>query len=255
MLDGGYIITAINSSGDTITINGITYTVSTTLTQVVKPVPKTPSWNPAVTDLVFEDDFTGTELNPAIWANSWFKGGEMNDVTTSPSNVTVADSYLILTLSSPKSGALVNSDPGQINGGGFQFGAGYSMEASILFPGFETTVYNWPAFWTDGQNWPDDGEIDVAEGLGELTSNYHSTVGATNSGAIPGTWAGGFHTYGLDRAAGMNYIYWDGELVDSYPTDDGGAPHYIIFNIGVGDKTELGVISEVMVDWVRVWKN
>jgi hypothetical protein len=249
-------MTAISTSGD-VTINGVEYLVTTTLTPVVVPTPPpttiTPSWNSAVTDLVFSDDFT--TWNPDLWADSWFNGGSMNGTATNPANVSVFNSCAILDLASETSGALINTDPGQVPGGGFQFGAGYSFEAYILFPGTGTVVFNWPAVWTDGQNWPADGEIDVAEGLGTMTTNYHSSQGASNSGTIPGTWAGAFHKYGVDREAGMNYIYWDGQLVRSYATDDGGSPHYIIICVGPGNETVTGVNGEVLIDWVRVWKN
>ncbi|HCU94302.1 MAG TPA: hypothetical protein DHU96_16925 [Actinobacteria bacterium] len=43
--------------------------------------------------------------------------------------------------------------------GKFQFTYGF-MEARIWLPG-RGRIINWPAFWADGQNWPQDGEIDV----------------------------------------------------------------------------------------------
>jgi hypothetical protein len=51
---------------------------------------------------------------------------------------------------------------------------------------------------------------------------------------------------------GKNAIYFDGKLVRTYNTDDGGAPHYLIFNQGGSGAT--GPASQVKVDWVRVWK-
>jgi len=36
----------------------------------------------------------------------------------------------------------------------------------------------------------------------------------------------------VDREPGVNYVYWDGNLVRSYATDDGGAPQFIIANVG-----------------------
>ncbi len=203
---------------------------------------------------VFDDEFNGTTLNSQYWSPTWFNGGSINNVTTSASNATVSGGDLILSLGTSSSGATVDTDPSQTNGGGFQFGDGYYAEASIYLPGNGTTINNWPAFWTDGQSWPADGEIDVTEGLGTLTSNYHSNQGASNSGTITGTWANGWHTYAVDREANMNYIYWDGQLVRSYATDDGGAPQYLIFTVGCSGSCNTGAASQVKVDYVRVWK-
>lgn len=203
---------------------------------------------------VFQDEFDGTALNTDKWAPDWFGGGVMNDVATNRNNVSVSDGKLVLTLSSSSQGALVSTNP---NGGaktGFQFTTGYYAEASVYFPGDGTQIHNWPAWWTDGQNWPRDGEIDIAEGLGPLTSNYHSNSGANNSNAVAGVWSNNFHTYGVDRQPGKNSIYWDGKLIRTYNTDDNGSPHYFILNVGKSGQNILGAGSQMKVDYVRAWR-
>lgn len=202
---------------------------------------------------VFDDEFSSSSLDASKWASSWFNGGSMNDVTTSANNVSVTGGNLVLTLSSSSSGALVSTNPSGGASKGFAMGYGYA-EARIYFPGSGSKIYNWPAFWTDGQSWPANGEIDIAEGLGTLTSNYHSTKGADNSGTIAGTWSAGFHTYGVDRQSGKNSVYWDGKLVRSYATYDNGSPEYLIVNVGSGNTAALGTASQVKVDYVRVWQ-
>lgn len=206
---------------------------------------------------IFDDEFNGTSLNTASWSTSWFNGGKVNSngVSMSPSNVAVSGGDLILTLSSSSSGATIDTDPAQVTGGGgFTMGDGTFTEARIYAPGNGTSLYNWPAFWTDGQSWPTDGEIDILEGLGSATSNYHSPQGASNSGTIAGTWANGWHTYAVDRESGKNSIYWDGKLVRSYATDDGGAPEYLIFSLDCSGGCTTGAASQLKVDYVRVWK-
>ena len=202
----------------------------------------------------FEDNFDGTSLNTNKWASSWFNGGSMNNVTTSPANVAVSGGNLILTLASVSSGALVNTNPDDAAGTPYEFTTGYA-EARINFPGNGTDVYNWPAWWVTGQNHPETGENDIAEGLGTMTVNYHSTSGAHNQGTVPGVWTNAFHTYALHRKVGSCDVYYDGNLVKSYSTEDGEAPHYLIFNVGQsGSRTKVyGTGSRVLVDYVRVW--
>jgi beta-glucanase (GH16 family) len=84
-----------------------------------------------------------------------------------------------------------------------------------------------------------------------MSSNYHSNSGANNY-MISGTWTNAFHTYAVDRENGTNTIYFDGKVIRSYGTDDGGAPEYLIFNQGGSGST--GSAAQVKVDWVRVWK-
>ncbi|WP_308012461.1 glycoside hydrolase family 16 protein [Arthrobacter sp. M4] len=175
-------------------------------------------------------------------------------MVTNPANVRVSNGELGLTLASQTDGALVSSNPSGGAKPGFQFTYGYA-EARVYFPGSGSTIYNWPAWWTDGQSWPTNGEIDIAEGLGTMTTNYHSPSGASNSGTISGTWSAGYHTYGVNRQPGKNDIYFDGKLVRSYATNDGGAPHYLIFNVGSSNSRTnvFGPASEVKIDYVRVW--
>lgn len=217
--------------------------------------------------LAFEDTFTGSSLS-SQWANSWFGGGVMNNVTTSAANVAVTGGELVLTCASASSGALVNTDPSQLGGAGFEFTTGYA-EARIWFSGPDSiTIYNWPAFWTDGQPpWPRNGEIDIAEPAGwdgannRMTANYHGPdvpggSGAYNagSGTIPGNWANSWHTYGVHRKVGSADFYYDGVLVWSSVTTDGEVPQFLILNMGSSTgATMYGASGTMKVDYVRVW--
>lgn len=203
---------------------------------------------------VFEDDFNGSSLDTNKWAPSWFGGGTMNEVSTSPANVAVSGGNLILTLASSTSGALVNTNPDDAAVTPFEMTTGYA-EARIYFPGNGTDVCNWPAWWITGQNHPLTGENDIAEGLGTMTVNYHSISGSHNQGTVPGVWTNAFHTYAIHRKVGSCDVYYDGTLVKSYSTDDNEAPQYLIFNVGTSaSRTQVfGAASRVYVDYVRVW--
>jgi hypothetical protein len=203
--------------------------------------------------LSFDDEFNGTSVNTSQWTNSWFNGGTMNNVATSPSNVSVGGGVLTLTLSSSGTGALIHTTQAT---GRATVAVGDVVEARIWFPGHGTTIYNWPAFWAnDTDNYPAGGENDIAEGLGDLTVNYHSPSGTHNQGSVPGVWSAGWHTYALWRQAGHCDVYWDGQLVKSYSTDDDAAPEDIILNVGAGEgPTVTGPAGAVKVDYVRVWR-
>jgi hypothetical protein len=180
----------------------------------------------------------------------------MNDVTTRASNIAVSGGSLVLTLSSASEGAAIDSSPDMGAGAnGYLLEVGDYAEARVNFPGNGTDLYNWPAWWTSGPGWPAGGEHDIAEVLGgEHTVNYHSLSGDHNQGTVPGYWGGSFHTYGLLRSADHADVYWDGKLVRSYPTDDNGAGHSLIFNVGASGPVVTGVASQVKVDWVRAYR-
>ena len=224
--------------------------------------PPMPHGVPGNWTLTFDDEFNGAALDTTKWAPCWFHPscGEKNGVSTNPDNVSVSGGNLVLTLSSPTVGALVSTNP---NGGatkGYQFTTGV-VEARIFFPGDANGCYNWPAWWTNGRDWPADGENDIAEVLeGVVKSNYHysSATGqpvAVDLKAIGGATCGQWHIYTLNRQAGYSEVYLDGILVKKYDTFDTGTPHYLILNVGYdGSHVMTGEAGAVKVDWVRAWQ-
>lgn len=217
-----------------------------------------PIGDPGNWTLKFDDEFSGTKLDTSRWIA--LQGYKTNEVTTEASNVSESGGYLMLKLSSKTQGAEIDSAPYDGAGpNGYLFPVGGFLEARIDFAGSGATVDNWPAFWASGQDWPYNGEEDIAEGLGTMTTNYHyegpSGPAALNSGTIPGTWAGGFHTYGIYRGAKSITIYYDGKSLGSYASSDEGGGQAILLNIGVGQgPTVTGTAGEVKVDYVRAWQ-
>ena len=214
---------------------------------------------------IFTDEFNGTSLDKTKWDDNWFGQTNMNGFEKLASNIRFSNGSVILGIGADDSGAVLTSNPYNSNNikGGFTFGTGIYLEARINFAGNGETVYNWPAWWTNSYNWPMTGETDIFEALGEsATSNYHygsdySNHTANNSGPIPGVWANAYHTYGLYRKANKNEIYWDGKLIRSYDTHDGGAEQYLMLTSGTNGPdwpSVTGSQADMKVDYVRAWR-
>jgi hypothetical protein len=210
-----------------------------------QPLGKSGSWT-----LAFDDEFDGTTIDRTKWPS--IDGWRIGNVTTRDANVSVSGGNAILKLVSSSEGAVIASKPFDGSGVGYTLPVGSFTEARISFPGQDTTIYNWPGWWASGPSYPAAGEHDIAEGLGTMTVNYHSSSGKYNQGTIPGTWSNDFHTYGLYRGAGFAEVYYDGVLVKSYPTDDNGNGESLIVNMGSGHTAQIP--SQLLVDYVRAWK-
>jgi Glycosyl hydrolases family 16 len=208
---------------------------------------------PGAWTLVFDDEFNGTSLDTTKWDPHWYQeGGVMNNVGTYAANVSVSGGYLIMTLASSTSGAMITTESNH----GFAVQVGMYAEARVYLPGNGTKIYNWSGWWVSGPPWPSGGEHDIVEVLsGDATVNYHSPSGAHNQGAVPGYWGDAFHTYGLYRKAASADVYWDGVLVKSYPTDDNGSGEYLDLTVGYSSSyPAYGTTGQMKVDYVRVWR-
>ena len=219
----------------------------TTTTPTPTPTPSSPQpvGDPGNWNLTFDDEFNGSSINTNVWNNhdGWTN---QNNVTDHAYNVTESGGVATLTLASNGSGATIGTNQNVLAVGDF-------AEARVEFAGSGTTIYNWPAWWASGPNWPSAGENDIAEGLGTLTVNYHSPSGSHNQGTIPGNWAGAFHTYGIYRGSNYCNVYWDGQLVKHYSTDDNGQAQELLFTMGQANTLQFGAAGQMKVDYVRVW--
>jgi hypothetical protein len=207
------------------------------------PVPHGPAGNWA---LKFNEEFLAAALNAAVWdaRDGWT---HQNNVTDRASNVILpGDGTCHLRLSDATDGAAIACKT-------YQWAVGDYIEAILDFAGSGGQIFNWPAWWASGPNWPAAGENDIAEGLGTLTVNYHSPSGAHNTGTVPGSWSEAMHSYGAYR--GPNYVdeYWDGQHVRHYSTDDNGQPEQLILTNGAGNRIVTGAAGDLIIDAVRAF--
>ena len=147
----------------------------------------------------------------------------------------------------PYRSGMINTD------GKAEFTYGF-FEARIYLPGAGTSIVDWPAWWTDGQQWPQDGEMDLMEGLeGQACWAFHSDAGAPGS-CSSGNFTG-WHTYGSEWEPGSVTYYYDGVQVGRVTTGVTSAPMFLLLNDAVNQPGQGSVAapSTMRVDYVRVW--
>nr|WP_248724947.1 glycoside hydrolase family 16 protein [Seonamhaeicola sp. ML3] len=243
------------------------------------------------TNLVMADEFnTDGAPNSEIWGydigtgtNGW-GNNELQYYTDRTENVTVQNGVLIITAKQEQFEGAAYTSARLLTKGKFEQTYG-RYEARIRLP-YGKGI--WPAFWLLGddangtQIWPQIGEIDIMEYLGDEPSKIFGTVHG------PGYSAGesisksyelendrfdtGFHVFGIEWGPDYINFYVDDVLYNqitpedvSEETDDQGewvfnnGPFYIILNVAVGGElpgspnAETVFPQTMLVDYVRVY--
>jgi beta-glucanase (GH16 family) len=245
---------------------------STTTTILATTTTTVASTNPQPTGIagnwtmMFNDEFSGSSVDSSKWTANWLGAPgaitpPVNSLETEcydPHQATVANGELDLTAINATcnvGGKTFAYKSGMVQSNGkFSFTHG-AFEARIWTP---AGTGMWPAFWTDGQSWPNDGEIDVLEAYGDDNSSYHyhyagcgGDCGPGDSAVVTGATAG-WHTYSANWQSDTITWYYDGKPVWSYPTQT-NSPMYLILNLGLNSSSPA-VPATMRVDYVRVWQ-
>ncbi|MDB5163684.1 MAG: hypothetical protein JWS12_301 [Candidatus Saccharibacteria bacterium] len=260
--------TAYDAANNTNT-STVTVTVNNTTTPPPPPTDTQPYRAAGNTDnlpskMVFNDDFSGTSLDKTRWAPVWFSDGNtQNGTVMSAANVTVSNGFLNLMIDGNGKGSIVSTNPtapnGQAGYKGFQFSYGYAESEICLPAAGDGSVANWPAWWTDGQNWPANGELDIMEGLsGHAAATWHGPEGNGagkgfgNAGSLTGC-----HKFAANWQNGVVTSYYDGAKLGSYASTSNitSAPQYLIIENSNGQYGGTKVNNVNMkVNYVRVWQ-
>jgi beta-glucanase (GH16 family) len=224
-----------------------------------------PPGDPSSWNLIFDDEFDGSSLDSQDWSTGWYGSGVTAPVNAEelecydPSQVVEANGELDLNLiqqsescggeTRPYASGLVST------AGKFSFTYGF-VEVRAWLPG-SSSVSDWPALWSDGQNWPADGELDLAEGLGgQACWHFHDSQGAPG-GCEPGSsYTGGWHTFGADWEPGSVTYYYDGNIVGMITSGVTASPMYLILDLAADNQYggPIQAPATLRVDYVRVWQ-
>lgn len=134
---------------------------------------------------------------------------------------------------------------------------------------------SWPAIWMLGTGkWPDAGEIDIMEHVGNDPGTIHSTVhnratagtsGNGNSVKLPDA-CNAFHRYQLEWTQDALRFAVDGRLIHRYTRADAAPagwpfakPQYLLLNLAIGGDMAGKVDDRILpqrfeIDYVRVYQ-
>lgn len=272
---GGSSLTGTTTAPPSATTTTPTGTTTTPYKVAPEPLGILGDWK-----LVLDSEFDGSSL-PAKWQTGWFGSGvtppanSQEDACYSPSNVTFpGDGSMHMSVTEAAStcggvnkdytGAAVSTNPDDDRGAGFSYTYGV-VEARVYIPAAAggASLADWPAVWTDGQQWPYDGEDDIMEGnLGRACLNFHYYDAQTQNAAQAGPYCGGpsgmlltpgWHTLASDWEPGSITYYYDGVKVKSVTTGVTSEPMYIVLDNSVLAGDTDVTPSSLQVQYVRVW--
>ena len=247
---------------------------------------------PAGYNLVWHDEFNGTELNEADWNREEHKAGwvnnELQEYIPSADYAFVEGGNLVIQpVKTEGEDGKVTYASGRVNTQNkHDIKYGY-IEARIKFPEGQGFL---PAFWMMPQDeeyygqWPKCGEIDIAEVLGNSTNINYGTIHygephKQSQGTFTlaeGDFASDFHTFAIEWEPGLIKWFVDGEQYyeeNDWFTKGSDAeekpypapfdqPFHVILNVAVGgdwpgspdETTVFDDRASMKVDYVRMFQ-
>lgn len=272
---GDYLVTL---SG---TVEGETYT----RTQEFSIENDDPAYEAGM-ELVFSDDFDGSELDDTKWTHETGGHGWGNNELqyyTNGDNTTVEDGKLKITARKENySGSEYTSS--RINGKDFFLYGRLEFSAKMPTPKGGGL---WPAGWMlgkaikQGTSWPLCGEIDIMEYVSKTPNIFFQTIHTAANNHSSGTQIGTgdltvatieeeFHSYGILWTPKYLKFYYDSPdnvtltinrfenaTTSNWPFDK---PFYFLFNMAVGgmfggDVTDAALPAVYEIDYVKVYQN
>lgn len=236
--------------------------------------------------LTMADDFdTDGFIDPDIWGfdigtgqNGW-GNNELQYYTNRSENVTVQNGVLIITAKEEQFNGSSYTSARLLTKGKFEQTYG-RFEARIRLP-YGKGI--WPAFWLLGDDsngteiWPQIGEIDIMEYVGDEPTKIFGTVHGPGYSAGEsigksyeldrGRFDTDFHIFGIEWGPDYINYYVDNVLYNQITPEDvtgewvfNRGPFYIILNVAVGGSlpgapnAETVFPQTMLVDYVRVYE-
>jgi beta-glucanase (GH16 family) len=229
--------------------------------------------------LVWSDDFSGTQLNMNNWTHELGNGcsvgvcgwgnNELESYTSDPANIFVSNGTVTikaLNNAGSYTSARIKTQ-GKVN---LQYGR---IDVRAKLPYGQGI---WPAIWMLGEkitsvNWPACGEIDIMELVGHEPQKVHGTVHYSNDGyknstgstsLTSGDFSDQFHVFTIIWEKNKITWYVDNKSFKTFETTVAtfNNPFFFILNVAVGGNwpgspdVSTSFPQEMVVDYVRVFQ-
>jgi beta-glucanase (GH16 family) len=229
--------------------------------------------------LVWSDDFSGTQLNLNNWAYELGNGcsvgvcgwgnNELESYTSDPANIRVANGTVTITALN-NSGSYTSARIKTQEKVKVQYGR---IDVRAKLP---TGQGIWPAIWMLGANitsvnWPACGEIDIMELVGHQPQQVHGTVHYNNDGyksstgstsLASGDFSDQFHVFSIVWEKNKITWYVDNQSFKTFETtvNTFNNSFFFLLNVAVGGNwpgppnANTMFPQEMVVDYVRVFQ-
>ena len=236
------------------------------------------------TEMVWNDEFAGSAIDPAKWGydigGSGWGNNELEYYTSSSENAYLNNGNLVIEAKRQSQGGRDYTSARMLTKGKQSFRYG-RIDVSAKLPKGQGI---WPAIWMlgadiDQNNWPKCGEIDIMELRGQepnkilTTMHFPKTDGTREFKGSPdqvlpsGNFSDAFHTFSVVRSKDQMRFFLDGKQYYTFtPSDVNGGgypfnnPFFMILNVAVGgdflgNPNASTVFPQKMeVDYVRYYQ-